>query len=159
MSRNGKLSHDPGPLPQCTTTCRHCGQGFKSIPAPILGEPPSARQIRFMQELAQHMLTKHPEESAREMLHPQAIYGLALCLQNFKTDDDGLLQQGELSRHEVHLRTMRFKLPDQSIDEKVSVLSLDPEKHAAVCSVIREIIEVYEERIGFPTQPIVNILV
>lgn len=112
-----------------------------------------------MQGLAQHMMTDHSDICAREMIHPQSIYGLALCLQNFSTDDDGLLQQGDLSRHEVHLRTMRFKLPDSSIEEKVSALALDPEKHVAVCDLVREIITVYEERIGFPTQPIVNIVI
>lgn len=143
--RNG--DHDPGPLPSCTTTCRHCGQVYRSVPVPIIGQAPEKRHQDFVQSLATHIAQKHPEIAAKELIHPQMVYGLALVGANFTTDDEGLAAHFDEARHQTHLRTLRRRLPDQAIVDKLAPFSLEPETHTRLFDLIASIRDVYEERI------------
>ncbi len=142
--RNSRDPHDPGPMPIHVTTCKHCDDRFGSVAAPIIGQPPSAKYMVFMQGLMKHLADKHPQV-ANDMLHGQGLFGTMLCLDQFNTDDDGLVEQRDQTRHWVHNRTRRVRISDATIEEKVLLLALDAEKQSAVIQLIKTMRDVLEE--------------
>jgi hypothetical protein len=124
-----------------------------------VGEPPERRHQEFMAKLVNHMATAHAQLFQSELFIPQSTYGTALIGINFSTDDEAFAQHIEGARADAHRRTLRFSLPDSSIEEKVSVLALDPEKQAAVVKLICEMRDVYEERHSFSTRPASGIVI
>ena len=140
-----KRDHDPGPLPMHRTCCKHCDQVFTAVAAPVIGETPNQKYQVWLQGLFQHIVQKHPEV-AQEMLHGQGLFGTMLCLDQYVTDDDGLAGQRNSCRAWVHHRTTRVKVSDETIDQKVSLLALEPDKQSAVVSLLKEMRDVFEER-------------
>ena len=140
---------DPGPVPPLElTSCLECGKKFKStVAVPIVGQP-GAQYFKFVNDLVNHVTSEH-RQLILEYPALQAALGTILLMRHFAIHDPEFLRQLDPVRHQIHDLTRARKVSDETIAAKVSLLALDPEKHASVVALLKEIRDVLEERLGY----------
>lgn len=122
--KNGKSSHDPGPLPQSATYCRHCNMAFP-VSVPIVGEPPDARFVRLTAQLADHMMKKHQDKFKQDysiQMNMSIAYSAQIVLENFNSTDEALMSWRDRERHKMFRAMMRATVSDEKIEHKVEEL-------------------------------------
>jgi L-alanine-DL-glutamate epimerase-like enolase superfamily enzyme len=98
------------------TTCKLCGKEFSGPLYKSIGEGKHADLIRYMNEVQQHLATKHPaENSATENRSLEFL--TMLRLMNFKTTDSELTDQVQFLRWQIHQQVIPIRLRDERLHE------------------------------------------
>lgn len=134
------------PTEKHTTKCRECPQAFSAstMGIPIIGETAPAKVMKFVMALADHLATKHRPTMDKLSGSVQDFTGL-LIVNNFETDDPGMLERADAIRFDIHKRTRKHFITDAAILDLVSRIGLDEPHAAAVITLIKGVRDVYEE--------------
>ena len=165
--KTGKINHDPGPLPQSATYCRHCNMAFP-VALPIVGEPRDAQFIRATQQLADHLINKHKPEFQKDIA-VQVLYSIScsaqVVLANFDSTDQGLMSWRDRERHKMFRAMMRSGVTDEKIKDKVDALfAMCAGAHGPteeeVTALIKSMRDAIEERNLYPepSQPLISVV-
>jgi hypothetical protein len=146
---------DPGPLPEIGTVCAHCSARFVT-PVPIVGEPPEARFVKFLAQLADHLNRKHKKIAAdcvSQQLAFSMDFSAIVVLAHFSSTDEDLAHFRDEARRRLHSFSRKVHVSDATIEEKVSLLGLDPLKTSEVSALLKQMRDVLEETFSTSEQP------
>lgn len=157
--KTGKINHDPGPLPQSATYCRHCNMAFP-VAVPIIGAPHDTGFVQLTAQLADHIQRKHPEQLQKDLAaQVQLSIGCSaqIVLANFDSTDQGLMEWRDRERHKIFRAMMRSGVSDEKIEQKVRALfemyAHSPEEGPTeedVIAVFKSMRDAIEERNLYP---------
>jgi hypothetical protein len=112
----------PVPIPGMPGHFKPCGQKFSAPRIAIIGDD-KARLNSYLEGLAKHLGTKHPEVG-QMMVQAGAAFMEMLFLRNFKTTDPELSDQQDRMRWQVHQQTLKARYPDENIYTQADWLAL-----------------------------------
>jgi hypothetical protein len=121
------------------TKCKHCGKEFiaPALAVPIIGEPPTAHVLRYVEVLMKHLATKHQTEWP-QLLGVSSLLTGVMILRQFESADPALVKAEDVARFQVHQLTRRNPPPtDEDLDKKIDAIGLD--HRADVVRLMREL--------------------
>lgn len=135
------------PAQKYITNCRNCQQTYtaSAVEIPIIGQPPSARLVKFVTALGEHMATAHPEKIKALQRDVESFTGL-LIMSEFETRDPGLSKHIDRTRSAIHQRTRVHFVTNEAIAMLISRLNLSDEHAATVTALVQELRDAYEEQ-------------
>jgi hypothetical protein len=104
-------------------TFKICGQKFSHPHVTIIGDD-KARLNHYMEGLAKHLHSKHPEVG-QAMVAAGAAFMELLFLRNFKTTDAELSEQQDRMRWQIHQQTLKARYPDENLREQAEAMAED----------------------------------
>jgi hypothetical protein len=119
------------------TTCRECSQQFKADPldVPLIGEPPNAKTLRFVEALGKHIQKKHPQAGVFITSIGMQFQGYIIT-KCYETQDPGLLQIQEALRAHVFATTRKNFITDDVIRDRVAALGFTTEDGTPIVSLL-----------------------
>jgi hypothetical protein len=128
------------------TACRTCGQLFLSAPLdiPIIGHA-DERLVRFVQKLAEHLQTHHPDLMQRVGLTIQDMTGF-IILSLFTSEDPTLIGKAEMVRHGFHRMTRSSDITDGVILDRLARAGFTKEEIEKVGPVMRDMRDALTEQ-------------
>lgn len=103
--------------------CTLCNRKFYGPRLKLVGQPGN-RQAHFLEELATHIMQDHADTATMIALGAQEYQGLFI-LSQYEIDDPDLARQLDISRWNVHQKTLAARITDQMIADCVNGVILD----------------------------------
>ncbi len=127
-----------------TTKCKYCKQAFKAFTfgTPAADQPPPERLIKFIMALGAH-IASHKDEYQKLAGTLQEFSGL-LIMNEFETDDPGLLARIDAIRSSVHQQSAKHFMNDEDLQTLVDRLGPQPAPET-VLEILTQMRDLYEE--------------